>query len=283
MVDPTQTWRKRLLYRSIERALSLVSAGIITVSPETQRAAVSLGLGRKRIIMVPNGISPMELTPRAEARKALGITNDTMAVGFIGRLVHQKAPEILVEAFARVASLLPGTRLVMVGAGPMEASLRALAGRHGIDDMILWLGHRDARTVLSAFDLLALSSRFEGLPYVLLEALAAGLPIVATTASGGELLIQPGNNGILVPPENPSALAEALIGLLSDPQRLAAYGDASRQRVKDFTLEKMVSRTLSAYASAVKKPVIDSWPISVSGWNLEHCTTSDPRLNESAS
>ena len=251
MTDPAQSRCKRLLYRSIERGLSMLSARIITVSPETERAAVRLGLGRDRVIMVPNGIGPMTLTPRCEARKTLGISDDTVVIGFVGRLVNQKAPEVLVEAFARTTRALPQTRLAMVGSGPLETSLRELADSVGVAERILWLGQRDARTVLAAFDVFAMSSRYEGLPYVLLEAMAAGLPVVATTMSGGELLVQPGVNGTLVQPEDPAALAEALTSLISAPQQLAMYGQASRERISEFTVDQMVDRTLGAYLSVV--------------------------------
>jgi glycosyltransferase involved in cell wall biosynthesis len=255
MTDPAQARWKRLLYRSIERGLSLLSDRIITVSPETERAAVSLGLGRGRVIMVPNGIGPMAVTPRAEARKALGVSDDIMVIGFVGRLVNQKAPELLVEAAARTAQILPRTRLAIVGSGPLESSLRELAGRLGVCDRILWLGQRDAKTVLAGFDVFAMSSRYEGLPYVLLEAMAAGLPVVATKSSGGELLIQPGVNGTLVPSDDPAALAEALTSLLRVPERLVSYGQAARRRVSEFTVDQMVDRTLGAYLSVVAKTV----------------------------
>lgn len=253
MTDPAQPRCKRALYRSLERGLSLLSARIITVSPETERAAVNLGLGRSRVLMVPNGIGPMTLTPRAEARKTLGVADDMTVIGFVGRLVHQKAPEVLVNAFARTVQAVPAARLAIVGSGPLEATLRQLSGRLGLSDRILWLGQRDAKNVLAAFDVFAMSSRYEGLPYVLLEAMAAGLPVVATTTSGGELLIQPGVNGTLVQPDDPAALAEELASLISAPQRMASYGRASRQRISEFTVEQMVDRTLSAYLSVVTR------------------------------
>lgn len=255
MTDPALPAWKRLIYRTLERTLSALTARIITVSPETERAAVGLGLGRARVIMVPNGIGPMALTPRGEARKTLGVGDDTTVIGFVGRLVDQKAPEVLVHAFGRTTHALPQTRLAMVGSGPLEASLRDLAERLGISARILWLGQRDARTVLGGFDVFAMSSRYEGLPYVLLEAMAAGLPVVATTRSGGELLVQPGVNGTLVAPDDPAALAEALSSLIRVPEQRTRYGEASRRRISEFTVEQMVDRTLEAYFSVITRLV----------------------------
>ena len=105
----------------------------------------------------------------------------------------------------------------MVGSGPEEGALRALAGRLGIANRVLWLGERDSQDILPALDLFVLPSRKEGLPYVVLEAMSAGLPILATTAAGVEVLVQGGHNGLIVPPGRPDRLAAALLELVSNP------------------------------------------------------------------
>jgi glycosyltransferase involved in cell wall biosynthesis len=247
MMDPCLPRWKWLLYLSIELGLSLRTARIIAVSPEEARAAMKLGLGRSRVILVPNGIGPMELSPRDQARRDMNVADNACMIGFVGRLVEQKAPQVLLEAFAIASRAVPRCRLALVGAGPLEASLRALAERLNIAEQIIWLGERDARQVLAGFDLFALSSRKEGLPYVVLEAMAAGLPVVATASAGVEILIEPKITGEVVPTDDISAFARALIGLASDPVRLANVGLAARQRAEQFTLDAMVDRTLAAY------------------------------------
>jgi glycosyltransferase involved in cell wall biosynthesis len=250
MMDPGLARWKRAFYTAVELALGLGTRHVIAVSPEEARAAVRLGLGRDRVTLIPNGLAPLDLSPRAAARRAIGVGDDSVVVGFVGRLVSQKAPEVLIRAFATVARSAPHARLAVVGDGPLERGLRELAAALGVADKLCWLGPRDARAVLAGFDLFALPSRKEGLPYVILEAMAAGLPCVATSSAGVEILIDPGVTGAVVPPEDPAALAGALAGVIADPGKLARYGQAARRRASLFTLDAMVDATLAAYAGA---------------------------------
>lgn len=250
MMDPLLPRWKWLMYLLIELGLATWTRRVIAVSPEEQRAAIRLGFGRSRVVMVPNGIGQMRLTPRADARHTMGVADDAIVIGFVGRLVEQKAPEILIEAFAITANAQPLARLALVGNGPLEGPMRELASKLGVADKIIWLGERDARGVLAGFDLFALSSRKEGLPYVVLEAMAAGLPVVATTSAGSEILVIPGVNGAVVPPDDARAFASALIELVSDPARMARCAQGSLQRAARFTIDAMVDRTLEAYMDA---------------------------------
>jgi len=247
LVDPCFPRWKRLIYRVIEWGLSLRTARIIAVSPEEARAAVRAGLGRSRVVLVPNGIERQTLAPRAQGRAAMGFSDDAVVVGFIGRLVDQKAPHLLIDAFAAAARAQPRLRLAMVGTGPLEQSLQSRAQRLGVTDKVRWLAERDACDVLAAMDVFALSSRREGLPYVVLEAMAAGLPVVATASSGVESLVEQGVNGAVVPPDHTQALAGALIELAGDAERRARYGRASHERAASFTVDRMVDRTLETY------------------------------------
>lgn len=188
-------------------------------------------------------------------RHELGVSDDTPVIGFVGRLVAQKAPEVLVRAFANIASSLPNAVLAMVGSGPLEEELRLLCGGLGIAERVLFLGERPASGVLAAFDIFALPSRNEGLPYVLLEAMAAGLPIVATSTAGVELLLTDGLEGTVVPPDDVERLAAALGRLADDANLRTNWGRAARVRVADFTVDAMVNRTLAAYRRLATKPV----------------------------
>ncbi|MDB5321755.1 MAG: glycosyl transferase group 1, partial [Phycisphaerales bacterium] len=255
MMDPGLPRWKWLFYLTIELTLSLRTARIIAVSPEEARAAVRVGLGRSRVITIPNGIGALKLTPRHEARRIMGVADDALVIGFVGRLVDQKAPEVLVKAFATTAKVAPQARLAMVGAGPLDKPLRDLAWRLGVADKIIWLGERDARGVFAGFDIFALSSRKEGLPYVVLEAMVAGLPVVATSSAGVEILVEPGVNGAVTPPGNDAAFARALIDLAINPSRLLRYAAASRARAAELTIDAMVERTLHAYQSLSVSPV----------------------------
>jgi glycosyltransferase involved in cell wall biosynthesis len=133
----------------------------------------------------------------------------------------------------------------------MEKSLRELAAKFYVAEKIIWLGARDARGVLAGFDLFALASRKEGLPYVVLEAMSAGLPIVATSSAGVEILVIPECNGVVVPPDDVSAFAHGLISLTSDPTRRAECAKSSRERALRFSIDGMVQATLAAYRGAL--------------------------------
>jgi glycosyltransferase involved in cell wall biosynthesis len=251
IADPGLASWKRLLYLAIERGLGMATARIIAVSPEEQRAAIRLGFGAERVILVPNGVDEPALVPRAAARQALNMPGSAFVVGFVGRLVEQKAPDVMLRAFARVAPAAPHALLALVGYGPLERSLRGLAADLGIAHEVLWLGERDAAGIMAAFDLLALPSRREGLPYVALEAMAAGLPIVATESAGIELLVEPGVNGDVVRRDDAGAFATALLKLIRDTRALERAGAASRERATRFTVARMVDATLAAYHGCV--------------------------------
>jgi len=262
MMDPKLALWKRTFYLAIELGLSLRTERIIAVAPEEARAAVKLGLGRKRVAVVPNGVEDDITVPRDEARRELGLAPDNVVVGFIGRLVEQKAPEVLLRAFARAVRSAPKLRLAIVGGGPLMSEMQALAAELRIGNHVLWLGERDARGVIAAFDVFAISSRKEGLPYVVLEAMSAGLPIVATTSAGVEILVDSGVNGFAIPPEQPTPLGDALEKLATDAQRREAMGKASRDMVRRFSIEAMVENTLHAYEPSPKDAQGDPRPIN---------------------
>jgi glycosyltransferase involved in cell wall biosynthesis len=253
MMDPDLAGWKRRLYLGIERVLGWGTERIIAVSPEEQRAAAALGL--PRVVLIPNGVGPSELLPRGNARSEIGASEGERVVGFVGRFVSQKAPHVLLGAMKRVAKQVPDARLAMVGAGPLEASLRAFARREGLDGRVRWLGERDARTVMAGFDVFAIPSCKEGLPYVVLEAMSAGLPVVATDTAGVESLVTTGVNGVVVPCGDVAALGAALVAVARDRETIARFGAASLRRVARFTVEAMVDRTLAAYRG---EPVSDA-------------------------
>ena len=253
MMDPGLALAKRGFYLAIELLLARRTAGIIAVSPEEQRAALRLKFGDSRVAMIPNGIDDLELTDRAAARSEMNVSDDKIVAGFVGRLVDQKAPHVLIEAFARAVQTVPHLRLALVGAGPLERSLRQLAHGLRVNEHVIWLGERDARSVLAGFDLFAMSSRKEGLPYVILEAMNVGLPIVATDSSGVEILVKSGVNGEVVPRDDVSAFADALARVAADPQRILSYGAASKARASELTIDNMVESTIALYQRAFQQ------------------------------
>lgn len=258
MMTPGLSTVQRWFYSSIEFILSKLSRYIIAVSPAEARLAVASGFGESRVVTIPNGVGAPQLSPRDEARRACGIGADEIIIGSVGRLVENKAPDVLVNALAIALRTSPQLRVVFVGDGPTKATLAELSGRLGISDKVILLGERDARTVFAGFDIFAISSRMEAMPYVVLEAMAAGLPIMATTTSGVELLVEQGVNGLVVPMDDCHAFAAGLVRLASDAPLMARMAEGSRRLVRPFTSDRMIERILALYqgcASASKDRV----------------------------
>jgi len=161
------------------------------------------------------------------------------------RLVEQKGHADLLEAARRV----PDVRFLCAGDGPLRAALEQRARRLGVADRVLFLGHRsDVPELLREAHMAVLPSLYEGLPLSLVEAMAAARPVVATDAGGSREVVEHGKTGLLVPPRDPAALAEAVGRLASDEALAARFGDAGRRRVeRDFSASEMVARVERIY------------------------------------
>jgi glycosyltransferase involved in cell wall biosynthesis len=243
----------RLVLGRIEQFLSWLGHGVILVSEDEHRHALETGMTREKLFVVPNGIALDLRADVSAARAALGLSASELCVGFVGRFAPQKAPEDLLKSFARVAGRVPNVRLAMVGEGPMAPALHAEAERLGIQQRVLWPGARDGQSAMAAFDIFALPSRYEGFPYVLLEAMVAGLPVVSTRVGGTQTLIEDGQNGWLVPAGCPDVMAEALQRLLVNEPLRRQMGAVTRRRVQDYSLEHMVNRTLAVYETLLSR------------------------------
>ena len=251
---PRPSQIERWVYGSAERVLRYFTSALIAVSKDEAREAQKLGFPPERIHLIPNGISLNDAYPvsREGIRLRLGLGEREVVIGFVGRLVPQKAPEFLLEAFAEVAPNFPETRLVMVGDGPLGPFLKKRVRELSLDDRVLLPGFMEGRTVLPAFDIFALPSAYEGFPYVLLEALAAGLPVVATRVGGTEMAIDEGENGFLVPVGDVKGFAKGLARLLGDEALRKSFGQRSLDRVLDFSVDNMVKKTLALYQEVAK-------------------------------
>ena len=207
-----------------------------------------------KLVVIPNGV-PVETATccSPESTQALrqewGIDADVLVVGTVARLGPEKGHAYLLEAVAEVLKQVLQTRLLLVGDGPMRSQLEDRAKALGVADSIVFAGLRhDVQTILSLFDLFVLPSLWEGLPMAVLEAMAAGLPVVATAVGGTPEVVVDGVTGLLVPPRDPHALAEAILRLLRDPDLRKRMGGAGRERVAaHFSVEQMVQRTEKLY------------------------------------
>jgi len=217
---------------------------------EIERARVS----PDKVVTIYNGVQTNEfaaLAARAAARgrRAFGIPAGAPLVGAVGRLHRQKGFTDLITALAQVREHLPAVRLLLVGDGELRGDLEAHAQALGLSEVVTFAGLRtDIPEILAELDLFALPSLWEGLPNVVLEAMAAGLPVVATAVGGTPEVVVDGVSGLLVPPHDPAALAEALVFLLRDPGMRRKIGQAGRKRVGQcFSVGQMVRKTEDLY------------------------------------
>jgi glycosyltransferase involved in cell wall biosynthesis len=217
---------------------------------ESVRARVLLGgVDPGRVHLVPNAVLPAPARTRAAAREILGVPTDGRLVGWVGRLSPEKGPDLFLDALAQLA--LPEVRAVVIGDGPQLGALSARCaalGRGGPE--VLVAGARsDAASLLTAFDVLVLSSRTEGLPLVLLEAMAAGVPVVSFWVGGIPDVVSPAS-AFLAPPGDVSALAAVLRMALENPEGASARAAQARIVVEErFGIEPWLARVEAVYAA----------------------------------
>jgi glycosyltransferase involved in cell wall biosynthesis len=236
----------------MEVALSRLGDGVICVSNEEEAHAIALGVSPDKLFRIPNGINlkaTQELQHnRASIRERFGLKRGDLCVGFVGRLFPQKAPGFLLEAFAAaLPSLPPEAKLVIVGEGPLKAELKARASELNLATRIVFAGAIPGPLAMAGFDVFALPSCYEGFPYVLIEALALGLPIVSTAVGGATSLVHSGVNGFIVPVGASGEFASSLVRLLTDRGLRQSMAEASRFLAQNFTIERMVSETIAVY------------------------------------
>lgn len=210
------------------------------------------GLAAERCTVVRYALTP---GPFMQAVPAPDLAGEVPLVGTLARLVPQKGLDVLLEAFARVP---PPARLVIAGAGTLRPVLEARAVMPDLVGRVAFLGPRaDSAAVMAALDLFVLPSRWEGFGLVLLEAMAAGRAIVASRVSAIPEVVAEGETALLVPPDDPGALAAAIVALLDDPARRQAMGAAGRARVRqEFAPDRLVRATLDLYRTVLEdKPV----------------------------
>lgn len=176
------------------------------------------------------------------------MSGDNVVFGFVGRLVPIKDVRTLVRAFAIVSATMPATRLMVVGDGEERASLEDLARSTGLGGSVLFAGwRRDLAAVYGCLDAVVLSSLNEGTPVAIIEAMAAGKPVIATGVGGVADVVTDGETGLLVPPGDPRRLAEAMTRLALDPEVRRRMGEAGRRAVGRYRPERLVADVREMY------------------------------------
>ena len=246
--DPEGRNRRR---QQVRRLLSPFVTEFVTVSRDLARWLVEqVRVPARKVRTIYNGVDTerFAMGDRAAARQALGIPRDWTVAGTVGRLDPVKDQAGLIRAFAQAANQ-GKSALVIAGDGPSRRQLEALVNELGIGDRVRLLGERDdVPLILRALDVFVLSSIGEGISNAILEAMATGLPVIATRVGGNVELVQDGLTGCLIEPRRPEALATALTAYFHDPALARAHGAAGRERAAgEFGLERMLAGYTALY------------------------------------
>jgi glycosyltransferase involved in cell wall biosynthesis len=217
------------------------------------------GVPARKIAVIPNGLEVDAYAPREPVTRVRRVVT-------VANLRPEKGHDVLLEAAAIVVRRFPDARFDIVGAGPELARLTARAEALSLDAAVSFLGHcEDIPARLAAADLFVLPSRSEAFPNAILEAMAIGLPSIASAVGGVLEMIESGRSGVLVPPDNPGSLAEEISRLMAEPTTAARMGAAARARAQTFSFARMVAAFESVYLTARTRgvsPGIDSWMAS---------------------
>jgi glycosyltransferase involved in cell wall biosynthesis len=248
-----QSYGRRSAYVAVERRLGRITDVALCVGTGVAVEAVRRSLiapDRVRTIGVAVDNGPgAELRARApgareHARRALGLPTDAAVVGAVGRLTYQKAPEDFLATVRQLGR--PDVIGVWVGGGELAAHVGRLASRQPTARMVLAGERADVPEILPAFDVFALPSRYEGLPTAVVEAMVCGIPVVATAVNAVSDVVVPGQTGLLVPPQRPDLMADAVRYLLDRPAVAARMADTARARLGDRFGEQALRDALAA-------------------------------------
>jgi glycosyltransferase involved in cell wall biosynthesis len=209
---------------------------------------------KEKLAIIPNGIDLSRFDipeERAKQKRVeLGVSDETNILLYAGRLVKEKGADVLLQAVSLLEMI--NWKLFIAGAGPELANLAAQCSRLGLDEKVQFLGSReDIPELMAACNLVGLPSRWEGLPLSLLEAMAAGKPVVACQVGGVPEVIQDGKEGYLVPPEKPEAMTLAIEKIFQDPGQAKLMGQAGKKRARHYSAASVANQLFSLYEQLV--------------------------------
>lgn len=254
--DHARQFPDKLRYMVAEHLVARMAAHVVGVSEHTARNLMEYErIPRRKVVVIPNGIDGslyQRPVDRERKRRELGVAGRGPVLGIAARLTEEKGLPFLLRALALLKAELPGATLLIAGEGALQPELERVAAELGVRDDVRFLGLRaDVPELLQVFDLFVLSSVSEGLPMALLEAMAAGCPVVATDVGGVGTAIRDGVNGALVKPRRPDALAAAIRRLWLDGGLRARYREAGRRIFRErYSAAAMAQRYEALYLAS---------------------------------
>lgn len=239
------------IYGKLDRLALRKFQRVIAVSEGVQQRLLSSGVRADKVMLISNGI---DLRPLTVVERSPSQTRP-YTVGIVARLSAEKGVDLFLQAAAAIHESLPETQFVVAGDGPDRAALQKLIEELHLNDHARLVGRQENMPAFYAsMDVLVLSSRTEGLPMALLEGMGSGLPVVATSVGEIPLVIENGQTGLLVPPEDPRSLAKAVIALLGDSELRYSMGERARARVdREFSAERMTEAYLRVYETVLRE------------------------------
>ena len=251
---------KRAIHRVLYRKGASAVDGVVAVSGEVAKAFVErTGASSERLHVILNGVDVDRypaVADRGEVRASLGFGPEERILVCVASFKEQKGHGVLLDAAARMLPARPDTHLLLVGDGALRHDIAARVAEAGLEPQVHLLGdRRDVARILLASDAFVLPSLWEGFSVALAEAMASGLPVVATAVSGTTQVMTDGETGWLVPPGDAEALGDALATMLDDPVEAASRGAAARARVETgFSARAQAQRYAALFAGAPARP-----------------------------
>jgi glycosyltransferase involved in cell wall biosynthesis len=237
-------------FRHVDRVFARPARRIIAISDAVRRFLEQAGLPRDKLVTIRYGLDELPAAPSEVLPEDLGLSASSALILAIGRLTAQKDHATLLRAFARAHTHHPEATLAILGIGPLEQETRALIASLDLERSVLLPGRVEIGSWLRRADVFAHTSRWEGYGLVLLEAMLASLPIVATRVSAIPEVVAEGETGLLFAPGDAVGMGEALTGLLSDRRRARLLGEAGLRRAREhFSVARMADETIAVYDS----------------------------------
>jgi glycosyltransferase involved in cell wall biosynthesis len=247
-----EDWRV-YLYGMADRYVLRKFARVVAVSLEVSGRLLKAGVKEEHIKLIRNGIDLRPFEAKLPSVVSGSSQHRPAVIGLVGRLSPEKGVDIFLRATAFVLALCPDTRFVIVGEGPERNNLVGLIADLGIGASVSLLGRRENMpAVYRSLDVMVSSSRQEGLPIAILEGMAGSLPVIATAVGEVSTVIRNGETGVLLPPDDPQVLADAIVRLISDSTARIALGSAAKKLIaSDYSSERMSSDYLRVYEDAI--------------------------------